>query len=140
MTDDTAKPTLEDVSVSRACPADWEAMEGDEQVRYCHLCQLNVYNLSGMSRQQALELVRSREGERLCVRFYRRTDGTVITDECPAGLKVVRRRLTLIAVGVTAAVAAVGSWFGYSVARARGLPTLFGKPRRITQGQMCLRQ
>jgi hypothetical protein len=67
-------------------------MEGDDQVRYCGHCRLNVYNLSDMSTSEAEELIRSREG-RLCVRFYQRTDGRVMTKDCPKGLLAARAKL-----------------------------------------------
>lgn len=59
-------------------------MEGDDRVRFCPECELNVYNLSAMTEEQALALVQEREG-RLCVRFYQREDGTVLTSDCPVG-------------------------------------------------------
>ena len=76
---------LENVRVAAPCSADWEQMRGDERARFCGQCQLNVYNLSGMTRQEAERLIASREG-RLCVRFYRRADGTILTKNCPVGL------------------------------------------------------
>ena len=52
--------------------------------RFCGDCKLNVYNLSGMTRDEARTLLMNAEG-RVCVRFYRRADGTVITKDCPVG-------------------------------------------------------
>src|SRR3712207_9211258 len=83
------------VRVAAPCPADWESMVGDERVRFCGRCSLNVYNLSGMTRREAEALITRREG-RLCVRFYRRADGTIITDNCPVGLRRLRRRMSRI--------------------------------------------
>lgn len=67
-------------------------MAGDDRVRFCGQCHLNVYNLSAMSAQEGRSLVVEREG-RLCVRFYQRHDGTVLTKDCPVGLRIVMRRL-----------------------------------------------
>jgi hypothetical protein len=64
-------------------------MRGDDKVRFCDQCCLNVYNLSAMSRREAEDLVRQREG-RLCVRFYRRADGTALTQDCPRGLAAIQ--------------------------------------------------
>ena len=62
-------------------------MIGTARVRYfCHHCRLNVYNLSAMSREDAETMIRGREG-RLCVRFFRRADGTMIIQDCPIGLR-----------------------------------------------------
>lgn len=83
--------SLDRLSVASPCPADWEAMTGDERVRFCGLCQLNVYNLSGMSRTEAEDLIQTTEG-RLCVRYFQRPDGTVITRDCPVGLQTLRKR------------------------------------------------
>jgi hypothetical protein len=81
--------------IASPCPVSWEKMKGDEQVRFCDECQLNVYNLSGMTRRQAEAIVRQTEG-RLCARFYRRADGTILTRDCPVGLRALRRRTARI--------------------------------------------
>jgi hypothetical protein len=65
-------------------------MTGDDRVRFCEHCRKNVYNLSSMSHDEAAALVRQTEG-RLCVRFYRRHDGTILTNDCPVGLRAARR-------------------------------------------------
>jgi hypothetical protein len=90
-----AAVSLDDVRVASPCRASWEAMAGDDRVRFCPECARHVYNLSGMSRQEAETLVQGQEG-RLCVRFYRRRDGTVLTRDCPVGLLAARKRLLLI--------------------------------------------
>lgn len=82
---------LDDVQVASPCHASWADMAGSETVRFCGSCQKNVYNLSGMKRDEAVELLRASEG-RLCVRFYRRADGTVLTEDCPVGVALVLRR------------------------------------------------
>jgi hypothetical protein len=66
-------------------------MRGDDRVRFCDRCNLDVYNLAGMSRGEAETLVRRSAG-RLCVRLYRRQDGTVLTRDCPLGLRALRRK------------------------------------------------
>ena len=60
-------------------------------MRFCGECKLNVYNLSAMGRDEAEQLVRNTE-KRLCVRFYQRDDGTVLTQDCPVGLRAIVRR------------------------------------------------
>ncbi|OWY70715.1 hypothetical protein B7486_14005 [cyanobacterium TDX16] len=65
-------------------------MKGDERVRYCEECRLNVYNFAELSRGQAEDLIRETEG-RLCGIIYRRPDGTVLTRDCPVGLMAIRR-------------------------------------------------
>jgi hypothetical protein len=77
--------TLDDMLVASPCSVPWDSMSGDGRVRYCSQCDQHVYNLSGMTVEQATELVRDNDWQ-LCVRFYRRWDGTVMTADCPAGL------------------------------------------------------
>lgn len=84
---------LDNIKVASPCSQDWDAMIGTERKRYCGECKLNVYNLSGMSRTEAENLLTNNEG-RLCVRFYRRQDGTVLTQDCPVGWRALKLRMT----------------------------------------------
>ncbi len=104
---------LDRVRVAAPCSADWKEMRGDERVRFCERCSLNVYNLSAMTRREAERLVVRSEG-RLCVRFYRRADGTTLTRNCPVGLRALKRRASRVASG--AAAAAIGFFAGVGVA------------------------
>lgn len=90
---------LDSLRVASPCQVPWESMTGDDHVRFCSLCRLNVYNISGLTRSQAESLLANTEG-RICGRFYRRADGTVITQDCPVGLKAIRRRVSKYAVAV----------------------------------------
>jgi hypothetical protein len=94
---------LDRVSVAAPCPADWDQMMGNERVRFCGQCSLNVYNLSRMTRSEAESLIAGTEG-RLCLRFYRRRDGSIITKDCPVGLRAIGRRVSFIAKAVASAV------------------------------------
>jgi hypothetical protein len=116
---------LEHVKVAAPCPADWGKMVGDERMRYCERCSLHVYNLSGMTRREAEALVTSAEG-RLCVRFYRRPDGTILTRNCPVGLSALRRRAAHAA---TATLTAVLGFFA-------GLGLNFGVDRALSPSMM----
>jgi hypothetical protein len=82
---------LSHVRVAAPCRADWERMRGNERVRFCDACSMNVYNLSNMTKKDAESLLLSAEG-RLCVRYYHRTDGSIMTDNCPVGLRALKRR------------------------------------------------
>src|SRR5262245_64031508 len=68
-------------------------MVGDERVRFCSLCNKNVYNLSAMSREVAMKLIEEREGQ-LCAMLYRRIDGTILTSDCPVGMKAYASRIS----------------------------------------------
>lgn len=102
---------LKHVHVASPCKANWDGMIGTERTRFCGQCNLSVYNLSCMTRDEAESLIARTEG-RLCVRFYRRRDGSIITSDCPAGLRAVRERVSYWTKAIAAAVftflAAVG--------------------------------
>lgn len=81
---------LESIRVAKPCHADWDRMEGDDRVRFCQSCTKNVYNLSSISRVEAEKLITEKEGK-LCVQYYQRADGTILTDDCPIALRAMRR-------------------------------------------------
>jgi hypothetical protein len=107
---------LSNLRVASPCPADWEKMVGDERVRHCADCNLNVYNLSAMTERQVQELIEDSRGKRLCARFYRRADGTVLTQDCPWSLRALTRKVTRLSAAVLTAV------MGVTVALARNKP------------------
>ncbi|MGI8981778.1 MAG: hypothetical protein ACR2FY_21320 [Pirellulaceae bacterium] len=118
-------PLLDQISVASPCTVSWDSMQGDERQRYCKLCQKNVYNLSGMRRDEAESLVGASKG-RLCVRYYRRHDGTVLTADCPVGLRGVRARLLRGALGIAATMLALAGsllWGRLSSASSGGRGT-----------------
>lgn len=94
---------LGSLRVASPCPVSWDSMEGDERVRFCRLCSLNVYDFAGMTRAEAEALLLKTEG-RLCGRLTRRADGTVLTKDCPVGLRAVRLRATRAAGAAFAAL------------------------------------
>ena len=117
---------LDHVEIAAPCHADWDKMEGDDRARHCQDCRLNVYNLSDMSQKEAEALVRKNEGSRLCVRFYRRNDGTIITDNCPAGV----RRLRNLAIAKCAALAsAVSAMLYFPISKAMSFVGVEDSPR-----------
>ena len=112
-------PVLENLSVASPCHEKWDDMVGDETARFCLKCEKNVYDLSSMTREQAESLITAKEGK-LCVRFYRRADGTVLTADCPEG--VARKRRRNLAAGVVGAslLAAGGFAAASSFTRTQG--------------------
>jgi len=82
-------PVLPNIHVAAPCPASWDAMTGDRRVRACTHCNQNVFNLSAMSRADAEELIREKQGN-LCAQYYRRADGTILLADCEVG--VAQRR------------------------------------------------
>src|SRR5436305_97227 len=93
-------------------------MIGNQRVRFCGQCQLNVYNLSSMSRREAESLISQTEG-RLCVRFYRRKDGSIITQDCPVGLRALKRRALRVKRAVASALLGFMAGLGMNAAAGR---------------------
>ena len=92
-------------------------MRGDEKVRHCDSCHLNVYHFSEMTSDEILALIQKTEGN-VCGRMFRRSDGTLLTTDCPVGLKLVRRTRA-IWVMVSAVILTVIT-FGYYRKRSCG--------------------
>jgi hypothetical protein len=121
-------PRLDDVSIAAPCPASWDRMVGDEHVRFCGQCEKNVYNLSSLPREEAEALLQAKEGK-MCVRLFKREDGTVLTNDCPVGVKKRRRRrAALAAVGgsLMAAAAAIGLESRPTMGEAVPMPATMG--------------
>lgn len=94
---------MKGLRIATPCPASWEAMDGDERMRHCAVCDLNVYNFAEMTRDEVHALIARSEG-RVCARLYRRADGTVLTRDCPTGLRELPRRASRAAAAAVAAL------------------------------------
>src|SRR5262245_10837134 len=90
---------LDNIRVAAPCAADWSKMYGNDRVRFCGQCQLYVYNLSALTREQAEALIIQNEGK-LCSRCYRRADGTLLTQNCPKGLAALKERFHRMGAGI----------------------------------------
>jgi hypothetical protein len=98
------------ITVRTPCTESWDAMRGDDRKRFCGKCRLHVYDISAMSRGEAETLLAARiapgrgatngatngGSDRLCVRFARRPDGTVVTDDCGPVRRAIRRRAMVV--------------------------------------------
>lgn len=115
---------LKNLKIARPCSADWDAMAGDERKRFCGDCQLNVYNLSGMTSYDAENLLRLSEG-RLCVRYYQRPDGTILTQDCPVGWVRFKKHASVFA--------AVAAAFIVSLFSGLLMVATFGKTARMVK-------
>lgn len=87
---------LDQIRVAKNCPASWRGMRGGDRVRHCTHCDRKVYNLSNMTRDEAADLIEQAEG-RLCVRFYRRTDGMIMTKDCGRAVRLQWRLMSVAA-------------------------------------------
>jgi len=81
MTGSQKLPVLE---LAEPCSNSWDSMSGDDRVRHCSDCNLNVYSSIGLREDELFSLVSDREG-RLCMRLFKRADGTVVTRDCRDG-------------------------------------------------------
>jgi hypothetical protein len=104
-------PVLANVRIAAPCPASWEAMTGDRRVRACTHCKQNVFNLSAMSRADAEELIREKQGN-LCAQYYQRADGTILLADCEVGIshRRTQKRWAASAALMLAGTAAVAMW------------------------------
>jgi len=139
--------SLDNIGVASPCRASWDDMVGTDRARFCMQCRQHVYNLSGMSRSEAEALIRNKEG-RMCARFYRRQDGTVMTRDCPFGVRALGRHLAWV-LGIAAAFFFV---IGAALFAARSEPEPAGRssweffrnlfapappPKQIIMGGIC---
>ncbi len=95
-------PLLARTKVASPCHESWNTMRGNDRARFCDRCSQHVYNLSEMTSEEAEALLYEHSGD-LCVRFFQRADGTVMTRDCRVGQARKRRRRTIAAgLGVAA--------------------------------------
>lgn len=110
---------LDNIRVAKPCPADWNGMFGSDRKRFCGECKLNVYNLSDMTRREAETFLLESEG-RVCVRYFQRPDGTVITKDCPVGIAALKRRVSRAITAVFSMFAGIfGGVIGFGLLRER---------------------
>lgn len=100
---------LSQLRVAKPCSALWSEMKGDDQRRFCASCKKNVYNVAGMTEREVKDLIANSE-VLPCLRLARRADGTVITRDCPVGVRGMVRRIALAVAGCLA--------FGFTFATA----------------------
>lgn len=108
---------LNNIKIASPCSASWEEMFGNERKRFCGDCKLNVYNLSGMTKYDAENLLMNSEGS-VCVRYFRRSDGTVLTADCPVGWAKVKQRLSVCTTAIFSLfIALTGGLFAVAMLR-----------------------
>ena len=107
---------LDSVRVASPCPMKWEEMYGDERRRFCEPCERSVYDISSMSSEEARCFLLQHEG-RVCVAFFRRADGRIMTTDCEVGVRhrTMLRSRALTGLGLLGAMIALGlTVFGVS--------------------------
>ena len=96
------------INIPAPCDADWDSMIGNDRVRFCEHCKLDVTNLSALTRPEAMRLVERSEG-RLCVRFVTRPNGRLLTKQLPRKVHQIARRASRIAAGAFSATLSLSS-------------------------------
>ena len=124
-----AQALLNQARVASPCDVAWESMTGDERVRHCAQCRKNVYDLSSLTALEALALIQAQEGG-VCVRFWRRQDGTVLTADCPVGVRRARRRRMQQVARAAAAMLTL------ALGAAASRPSKPKKPVQVLQGKV----
>lgn len=85
----------------------WEDLAGDDRIRYCGRCRLNVYNLAEMRDDEVERIVRTTKG-RICGRLYLRGDRTATLRSCPEGdAGLLRRRFKIAALAIGVVLVAI---------------------------------
>ena len=93
------KDSLDRINTITPCTANWDEMVGNDDVRFCRHCDLSVYNLSAMTRKDAMRIVIESKGK-LCARYIRRPDGAIhTTDLIFPRLHSITRRASRLAAG-----------------------------------------
>lgn len=83
---------LDRIYTSSPCTVAWNEMTGSDRVRDCSQCSRKVFNISEMSTNEAEAFLKENRDSQ-CLAYYRRKDGTIMTDDCPIGLRKIRNTL-----------------------------------------------
>ena len=124
-----AKNFLNNLTVPSPCEADWDSMIGNDRMRFCEHCNLDVHNLSLLTRNQAERLV-ARSNGRLCIRYYHDARGKPSVLPVSQKLHRIGRRVSRIAAGAFTATLSVSSAIAQQPA---GFRSHTGNPQEATQ-------
>lgn len=115
-----ALPIIHDVTIKSPCHQNWDEMDGDAAKRFCGLCRKHVHNFSEMSAEEVNQLLAT--DDKVCVRFRRKPDGTILTKSPIVSRRGWLARATACAASVVALIS-----FGGCNEDAIG-PPLTGEP------------
>lgn len=121
---------LHRIEIAKPCTASWDKMKGDLRVRHCGDCNKNVFNLSAMPEAEAAALVAANTRGELCVRFYRRQDGTVMTSDCGSSPRAAVRQAWRKVPGMASLAFVALSAAACSSSQVEPVPTVYvmGEP------------
>jgi hypothetical protein len=103
-------------------------MTGSDQIRFCEHCSLQVHNISELTYSRAARLVARSQG-RLCVRYYRDSEGAPITKQAVSRLHQIGRRTSRLAAGAFSAT------LSFATAAAQNSPSLQSNSGYNTQAR-----
>ena len=121
-------------SVAKPCPVGWDTMRGNDRERICDMCERSVYNIAAMTPAEVKKLAARASSERICVKLYRRADDTVMTRDCPVGLRAYRKRVAKFAGTALSLVLGLFS-AGYGQSNDRKVDEPVAAPRRENQAK-----
>lgn len=88
---------IDDVFIAAPCRYGWQNMRdaGEANIRFCDGCEMPVYDLSTMTRDEINHLL-DREGDSVCLRLMRDSGGEIVSRENRFGLFLQHRLHTLV--------------------------------------------
>ena len=115
----SAKDPLQRLAVTSPCTQDWDSMIGNDRVRFCEHCTLQVHNISEMTRAEALRLAYLSNG-RLCVRYYFTAKDEIVT-RTPGSPRLYRigRRVSRLTTGALSATLSISAAFAEPASMVR---------------------
>ncbi|MFO0740062.1 MAG: hypothetical protein U0270_29455 [Labilithrix sp.] len=113
-------PLLDRARIATPCSMQWDDLQGhDERKRFCRSCKKHVYNVSSLTKDEAEAFLHEQLGRDVCVFFYRRADGTIMTSDCEVGRRRRLRTIALVAIGAGALAVVAASAFSRPACRTR---------------------
>jgi hypothetical protein len=96
------------IEIAKPCKVPWNEMIGDDRTRHCLKCKKNVYNVENFSASEIRDLL-AKPDSPPCLRIYKRSDGTVLTTDCPVGVYEVWKKRGLYAAVCFFIITAIGA-------------------------------
>jgi hypothetical protein len=96
-----------DATLTTPCRERWNEMDGDGDARTCARCKATVVNIAMVDSERATQLVTMLGGT---AHLHRRTDGTLVAQNCARGAARGRAPRFLLSVGALAAAVALAVW------------------------------
>lgn len=88
---------IEDIVIAAPCDRKWGEMRGNNKVRRCSACRLDVHNTTEMTESEIQNLFAG-QNNRICLKIYRTTDGKILTKNCAQAKRIfelARRKIRL---------------------------------------------